>query len=51
MAQIAFIGTGLLGSGMVEGFLRRGAQVVVWNRTEQKARVKAVRSVGRSMGV
>jgi 3-hydroxyisobutyrate dehydrogenase len=38
MANVAFIGTGLLGSGMVEGMLRRGDQVVVWNRTESKAR-------------
>ncbi len=38
MANVAFIGTGLLGSGMVEGMLRRGDQVTVWNRTESKAR-------------
>ena len=38
MANVAFIGTGLLGSGIVEGMLRRGDQVVVWNRTESKAR-------------
>src|SRR5262245_48649313 len=38
MANVAFIGTGLLGSGMVEGMLRRGDAVTVWNRTESKAR-------------
>ena len=38
MANVAFIGTGLLGSGMVEGMLRRGDTVSVWNRTESKAR-------------
>src|SRR5262245_24325266 len=38
MANVAFIGTGLLGSGMVEGMLRRGEAVTVWNRTESKAR-------------
>jgi 3-hydroxyisobutyrate dehydrogenase len=38
MANVAFIGTGLLGSGMVEGMLRRGDKVSVWNRTESKAR-------------
>jgi 3-hydroxyisobutyrate dehydrogenase len=38
MANVAFIGTGLLGSGMVEGMLRRGDNVTVWNRTESKAR-------------
>jgi len=38
MANVAFIGTGLLGSAMVEGMLRRGDAVTVWNRTESKAR-------------
>jgi len=38
MANVAFIGTGLLGSGMVGGMLRRGEQVTVWNRTDSKAR-------------
>jgi 3-hydroxyisobutyrate dehydrogenase len=38
MATVAFLGTGLLGSGMVEAMLRRGDAVTVWNRTESKAR-------------
>ena len=38
MSNVAFIGTGLLGSGMVEGMLGRGDAVTVWNRTENKAR-------------
>src|SRR3954468_412307 len=38
MATVAFLGTGLLGSGMVEGMLRRGDAVTVWNRTTAKAR-------------
>jgi 3-hydroxyisobutyrate dehydrogenase len=38
MANVAFLGTGLLGSAMVEGMLRRGDAVTVWNRTEAKAR-------------
>ncbi len=38
MAKVAFIGTGLLGSAMVEGMLRRGDTVTVWNRTASKAR-------------
>jgi len=38
MANVAYIGTGLLGSGMVEAMLRRGDTVTVWNRTEAKAR-------------
>src|SRR5262245_54212624 len=38
MPKIAFLGTGLLGSGMVETLLRRGNDVTVWNRTESKAR-------------
>jgi 3-hydroxyisobutyrate dehydrogenase-like beta-hydroxyacid dehydrogenase len=38
MAKVAFLGTGLLGSAMVEGMLRRGDAVTVWNRTIAKAR-------------
>jgi 3-hydroxyisobutyrate dehydrogenase-like beta-hydroxyacid dehydrogenase len=38
MANVAFLGTGMMGSGMVEAMLRRGDAVVVWNRTESKAR-------------
>lgn len=34
--MIAFLGTGLLGSGMVEHALGRGEQVRVWNRTADK---------------
>lgn len=35
--DVAFIGTGLLGSGMVENLLARGDRVTVWNRTAAKA--------------
>src|SRR3954453_18785867 len=38
MASMAFLGTGMLGGAMVEGMLRRGDGVTVWNRTEAKAR-------------
>ena len=38
MASVAFLGTGMLGGAMVEGMLRRGDLVTVWNRTEAKAR-------------
>jgi len=38
MAQIAFLGTGLLGSAFVEAARKRGDQVTVWNRTAAKAR-------------
>ena len=41
MAHIGFIGTGLLGSGMVESMLRRGLTVTVWNRTAAKAQALA----------
>lgn len=38
MARVAVLGTGLLGSGFVEGLLSRGAtEVTVWNRTREKA--------------
>lgn len=36
--RIALLGTGLLGSGMVQRFRRSGTEVTVWNRTESKAR-------------
>jgi 3-hydroxyisobutyrate dehydrogenase-like beta-hydroxyacid dehydrogenase len=38
MATVGFLGTGLLGSGMVERMLKRGDAVTVWNRTAAKAR-------------
>ena len=41
MSRIAFLGTGLLGSGMVESMLRRGLTVTVWNRTLSKAQALA----------
>jgi len=41
MARIAFLGTGLLGSGMVEAMLKRGESVTVWNRTTSKAKALA----------
>ena len=47
MATVAFLGTGLLGQGMVEGMLRRGDAVTVWNRTEAKARALEGRREGR----
>ncbi|WP_337169355.1 NAD(P)-dependent oxidoreductase [Gemmatimonas aurantiaca] len=37
MATIAYLGTGLLGSGFVEAALGRGDTVTVWNRTAEKA--------------
>ncbi len=36
--MIAFLGTGLLGTGFVRAFLRRGESVQVFNRTASKAR-------------
>lgn len=36
--MIAFLGTGLLGSGFVRAMLRRGEVVHVWNRSADKAR-------------
>jgi 3-hydroxyisobutyrate dehydrogenase-like beta-hydroxyacid dehydrogenase len=37
MTAIAYLGTGLLGSGFVEAALGRGDSVSVWNRTRDKA--------------
>lgn len=44
MPQIAFLGTGLLGSAFVEAAVARGDAVTVWNRTADKAR--ALESLG-----
>ncbi len=38
MTQIAFLGTGLLGSGLAEAAAKRGDTVTAWNRTIDKAR-------------
>ncbi|PWT81298.1 MAG: NAD(P)-dependent oxidoreductase [Blastocatellia bacterium] len=37
MNSVAFLGTGLLGAGMVERMLAQGNSVTVWNRTQSKA--------------
>ena len=39
VSRIVVLGTGLLGSGMVRRFLKKGLDVTVWNRTAEKARV------------
>ena len=38
MAQIAYLGTGLLGSAFAEAAAKRGDSVTVWNRTAEKAK-------------
>ncbi len=38
MAQIAYLGTGLLGSAFAEAAAKRGDSVTVWNRTAKKAK-------------
>ena len=38
MTNIAYLGTGLLGSGIAEASAKRGNQISVWNRTTEKAR-------------
>ena len=37
MANITYLGTGLLGSAFAEAAARRGDMVTVWNRTLGKA--------------
>jgi 3-hydroxyisobutyrate dehydrogenase len=44
MNNVAFLGTGLLGTGMVERMLAQGDSVTVWNRTASKA--LALKSAG-----
>ena len=38
MREVAFLGTGLLGSALVEAAAKRGDSIVVWNRTADRAR-------------
>jgi 3-hydroxyisobutyrate dehydrogenase len=47
MAHIAFLGTGMIGAGMVESMIRRGDTVAVWNRTASKA--KALEALGATV--
>lgn len=47
MTAIAYLGTGLLGSGFVEAALGRGDTVTVWNRTRAKA--EALTAFGASV--
>lgn len=44
MSEVAWLGTGLLGSGFVEAAARRGERLAVWNRTTAKA--KALEPLG-----
>jgi 3-hydroxyisobutyrate dehydrogenase len=50
MANVAFLGAGMIAAGMIEAALKRGEQVTVYNRTHAKAEAlvalgaKAVRS-------
>jgi 3-hydroxyisobutyrate dehydrogenase-like beta-hydroxyacid dehydrogenase len=43
MAKIAFLGTGMIGGGMIEAMLGRGDRVTVWNRTRAKAEALATK--------
>jgi 3-hydroxyisobutyrate dehydrogenase-like beta-hydroxyacid dehydrogenase len=44
MTHIAYLGTGLLGTGFVHAAVKRGDHVTVWNRTVEKA--KALEPLG-----
>lgn len=41
MANVAWLGTGLLGAGFVEAMCKRGESVRVWNRSREKAQALA----------
>jgi 3-hydroxyisobutyrate dehydrogenase-like beta-hydroxyacid dehydrogenase len=47
MARVAFLGTGLIGSGMVEALVRQKEEVTVWNRSIEKA--KALEKLGANV--
>src|SRR5580700_10759703 len=44
MANVTFLGAGLMGAGLAQGAVKRGEQVTVWNRTAAKA--KALEAFG-----
>lgn len=46
MTNLAFLGTGLIGSALVEAATRRGERVTVWNRSRAKADALAHLGVG-----
>jgi 3-hydroxyisobutyrate dehydrogenase len=37
MAHVAVLGTGLIGAGFVENLVKKGEDVVIWNRSKEKA--------------
>ncbi|MCX4744475.1 NAD(P)-dependent oxidoreductase [Kitasatospora sp. NBC_01287] len=41
MADVAVVGLGIMGRGMVENLLKHGHRVVVWNRSPERARALA----------
>ena len=49
MNNVAFLGTGLLGSAMVERMLAQGDSVTVWNRTVSKA--QALQPAGATLAL
>jgi len=55
MSDVSVIGTGAMGSALVEGLRASGAEVTVWNRTKEKAealsgpRVRLAESVGEAL--
>ena len=55
MSDVSVIGTGAMGSALVEGLKASGARVTVWNRTKEKAealcgaRVRLAESVGEAL--
>jgi 3-hydroxyisobutyrate dehydrogenase len=44
MANVAFLGTGLMGAALAEAAAKRGDRVTAWNRTASKA--KALEAFG-----
>lgn len=46
MSHIAFLGTGLIGAGMIEAMLRRGLAVTAYNRSRDKAEALAALGAG-----
>jgi 3-hydroxyisobutyrate dehydrogenase len=51
MANVTFLGTGLMGAALAEAAAKRGDRVTVWNRTAQKAKALEAFGVGVASSV
>ena len=51
MANVTFLGTGLMGAALAEAAAKRGDRVTAWNRTAEKAKALEVFGVRAASSV